>query len=355
MRITRRAIPMLIGLSVLLATVWIGYRSVHANLYQGPMRWAIFRGDHARLEKLLREAGLPATPGQKEGSLLHLAVLRQNTRAVRLLLEHGADARAPYQGRSILVQALSVRPDPEMIRLLLDHGADCNGTVRTSSTIPKAHAPGTERVLLTNGPMPEVIPEVLTAAAGIRNLEILRLLLDRGASMEGGLGDGPLFVAINGDWEEGIRHLAERGVNINARLRGSPALVYAARIRRENAGKALLAAGAEVDALSPEGRSVLMEAARAGSLALVRLLLQHGARIDLRDRAGLTALDHGVRELERQKASLEELLRKPERKGKVTPSMLEDRRRWLRLDERRDLVRLLREAQKRRPQPAGQP
>ncbi|KAI5840445.1 ankyrin repeat-containing domain protein [Morchella snyderi] len=72
----------------------------------------------------------------------------------------------------------------------------------------------------------------------------------------------------------------------------------------EGVVRALLGAGADVDAADARGRTVLHEAVWGGDVAMVRLLVRCGARGDLKDREGNTAVGmarcggcRGVREL----------------------------------------------------------
>jgi ankyrin repeat protein len=64
----------------------------------------------------------------------------------------------------------------------------------------------------------------------------------------------------------------------------------AARNRKVDAAKALLAAGPDVDAVDWEGYTALMFAAISGQLDLVLALLAHGADVNVKNKVGGSAL-----------------------------------------------------------------
>src|SRR5688500_15886525 len=55
--------------------------------------------------------------------------------------------------------------------------------------------------------------------------------------------------------------------------------------------RALLLAGAHIDALDRYNQTALMHAAHRGDLGLVTLLIQHGANLEVRAKHRLSALD----------------------------------------------------------------
>lgn len=322
---------------------------MNAKMYHAPMRYAIFNGDNARLQALLNKGALPNGPNAGEEELLYLAVGRRNPAAVRSLLKRGADARGHHGGRSMLEQALLSREaEIEIVRMLLDHGADPNQTVRTTSERSDLGNASEPRMMLTHAPMPPVMPVVVTGAVGARNPEILKLVLDRGARVTGELGDGPLVTAINGNKGDAIRLLVARGANPNARLNEVPILSYACGISREEAALALMEMKADVNAADPAGVTPLMKAAaRARDPELVRQLLRHGAWPEVRDRAGLNALAHAEQELKLRTERVEDGLKQLAKREKITPERRARLRQHSALDERREIIRLLRNVEKK--------
>jgi ankyrin repeat protein len=76
---------------------------------------------------------------------------------------------------------------------------------------------------------------------------------------------------------------------------GSTTVDIRARFRNEarciEAGKLLLAAGANIDAVRDNGQTALHGAALWGWSEFVKFLASKGAKLDIKDRGGSTALD----------------------------------------------------------------
>ena len=53
-------------------------------------------------------------------------------------------------------------------------------------------------------------------------------------------------------------------------------------------------AGADIDATTNDGVTPLIEAARHGAIDTLKLLLDRSAKINVTDKAGLTALDYAI-------------------------------------------------------------
>jgi len=77
---------------------------------------------------------------------------------------------------------------------------------------------------------------------------------------------------------------------------GSTALHWAALANRPDVARAVLAAGAAVDARDKDSRTPLILAVRLNNVAVVEALLQGGAPLRSRDKEGFTALLYAVRE-----------------------------------------------------------
>jgi ankyrin repeat protein len=101
------------------------------------------------------------------------------------------------------------------------------------------------------------------------DIDIMKALLDHGADPSRALANGTttLGVALTG--------------------RGAPTTPDAPMFQ---AVKLLLDRGANVNAASPNGSTLLHESVNRGA-AFVRMLVEHGARLDLKDASGRTPLD----------------------------------------------------------------
>ena len=148
------------------------------------MMEALRRGDRTAFEKLLRENPKSAKSQGAGGSTpLMYAALYGDARAVGLLLDKGADPNTKNDaGATALLWAVD---EPEATRLLLEHGADPNVRSADGLTpllLAAAHLGSGDvvKLLLDHGAKLEGQP-VLTRAAAAGDEAVMRMLIDRGA------------------------------------------------------------------------------------------------------------------------------------------------------------------------------
>ncbi len=146
----------------------------------------------------------------------------------------------------------------------------------------------------------------LVRAARNGNLEIVRLLIERGATVDIGKENGdrtPLLEAAGQGHVDVVKFLLSKGADVNARGKGLTPLLLACAWGQLPAGPPgdktttihiLLENGADVNAQDESwlktGRTPLMYAVMQGNAALVQTLLGKGARLDLKNKDGDTAL-----------------------------------------------------------------
>ena len=149
---------------------------------------ALRRGDRTAFEKLLRESPTSARGQGSGGSTpLMYAALYKDARSVGLLLDKGADPNNKNDsGATALLWAVD---EPETTRLLLEHGADPN--VRSA----------------------DGLTPLLLAAARLGSGDVVKLLLDHGAKLE---GEPVLARAATAGDEVVMRMLIERGADKKA-------------------------------------------------------------------------------------------------------------------------------------------
>ncbi|MFL6719631.1 MAG: ankyrin repeat domain-containing protein [Burkholderiaceae bacterium] len=163
-------------------------------------------------------------------------------------------------------------------------------------------------------------------AVKLDNVNLVRSLLQRGFdpnTVEEERGETGLMIALREDANKVLELLLSmKNVDLNARARnGDSALMIAAYKGRFDAVKSLLDKGAEpnqtgwaalhyaaavgnnqivqllldhyayIDAESPNQTTPIMMAARGGHILTVKLLLDEGADLTLKNGAGMTALD----------------------------------------------------------------
>ncbi len=134
------------------------------------------------------------------------------------------------------------------------------------------------------------LPRPDTASA----LDMVRLLLDKGASPNARDGDGRTALAVAADQGdlEVVKLLLDRGAEVNARdYEGTTPLMIAALRGDPNMVELLLDKGADLHAMTKNGRNALAEAAAHYRLDIVRLLKARGAKLTLPMAAALGDAD----------------------------------------------------------------
>lgn len=123
-----------------------------------------------------------------------------------------------------------------------------------------------------------------------RLLRFIDRIPDLGVAVDD-IGGALLCAAIKFSELSAVRELLARGVPANATTNqyGWPVLVSACHRADRPIIEALLAAGAEVDARTPDGQTGLMRAASEGDRQIIDRLLERGADPGLTDAAGKTA------------------------------------------------------------------
>jgi ankyrin repeat protein len=278
--------------------------------------------------KALLDAGADANLANPEGERPLMVVARTgNVEAAALLLKAGADvnAKEEWGGQSALMWA-AAQSQPEMVKLLVASGADVNarGVVRQwerkviAEPRPKDMNRGgftpllyaaregcidCARHLLAGGADPDLPdPERVTALnLALTNLhfDFAAFMLSAGADVDKWdlFGRTPLYMATdvntlptqgNGamqyipslDTHRGVDIVAmllEKGANPNIQLKRRPPYL---NVPQDRGGDTILSVGA----------TPLLRAARAGDAEVVRLLLEHGALVDLAGVYGVTPL-----------------------------------------------------------------
>ena len=127
---------------------------------------------------------------------------------------------------------------------------------------------------------------------GLRHVEVIKILLEGGASLKGGSEDDQpmIFYAARNETPEIMKLIIEAGADVNARHKGDMPLIHATNIEIM---KVLLVAGADVTAKGETGRTPLHLFARSWNEhqpEVLKLLLESGADVDARDGDGCTPL-----------------------------------------------------------------
>src|SRR5215813_1622249 len=252
---------------------------------------AIEKGDQARVTTLLTQGANVNAKGIND-TALETALFNQQVEIARLLLAKGAKIEAG----DLAEAAHGAQGDKEkaltLVKLLLSY------------LDKEAVAQGKPRADLQNDG-----PTALRDAALAGNLEVLQLLLDRGAAVNGKdkNGEGVLIQTVRHDQFEPVEMLLNAGADVKAAdEHGMTVLMNAARADfRSDVGtrlrllKLLMTHGADVRSKDEDGRtalhySVVQYMSESGGFKakseIVRLLLENGADVNAPDKRGNTAL-----------------------------------------------------------------
>ncbi|MDP1928132.1 MAG: ankyrin repeat domain-containing protein [Thiobacillus sp.] len=246
------------------------------NRYGNPIiHHAVSGGNPELVELLISKGAVVNAKGQFDRVALHYA----NKKGIaKILLSHGATVDAPTNyGETPLhwaasgVNGFGKQVDlVEFADVLISHGADVNkktGEGRSYKT-------------------------PLNYAAESNNLPVAKLLIARGADVEGG-GSSPLSSAgVNGDFVEIAQLLVENGAKVNTPSpTGWYPLMTAAGRGNIKVTNYLLARGADPNAADRAGFTALYSAAGSDyGLSTAAALLSHGAKPNAKNMHGGTAL-----------------------------------------------------------------
>ncbi|KAF7960332.1 hypothetical protein EAE96_000018 [Botrytis aclada] len=280
-----------------------------------PLKAAARKGN-VEVVELLLSLGADVNHCKDYGTALQSAASAGHIEVCRILLQHGALVnevpkglagmhKSPLQGAADNNNITNTNSDDiELLGLLLDHGADINmqdrrhGTaladaVRVHGQVNDGKSCIDPRILflLENGADVNAgCPLVMAASNG--NLELIKLLLGRGASINSwDDSNGNALTAAAGSCKRSgrllnsIKLLLERGADVNGYnhsghyLHSGTALQQAAHWRDMEMVNLLLSHGADIDLGAGQSGGALHEAASKGHLEICRMFIDLGANL----------------------------------------------------------------------------
>ncbi len=289
-----------------------------------PLSLACINGDAAMIEKLLK-AGADANAAGNEGETPLMTVAHTgNVDAAKVLLAHGAkvDAREDWHGETALMWA-AAQKHPAMVKELIAAGADVNAMSTVVKWERQTTAEPREKWLPPGG----FTPLMFAAREGC--VACLPILAEAGANLNQADPDGitPIVNAIINGHYDVARFLLDKGADPNLADKTGRAALYAAvdahtmpasnrpspnesdnEIGSLDLVKAIVAHGGLVntqlkaqqpyrtkvdrgnDTMLTTGTTPLIRAAKAGDTAVIALLLEKGADVNLVTRNGINPI-----------------------------------------------------------------
>ena len=268
--------------------------------------WAKWH-DPMPLEKLLKHLGDPKGVDLAGATPLINAALDLRSDAVKVLLEKGADVNTKAMDGMSALGISAGRDDLETTRLLLAARADVHARTKIDGFTPLllaaqfAHEEKTTAMLLEAG---ADIREVSTSgrsalflAAEAGNAATVRLLLQNRALIDAGppSGETPLCAACANSNLECATILLEHGAEPNAiGIAGTP-LTLAAKWGSADCLSLLLKKGAKIDLQNKVGETALIVAVSGNHPQCVYKLLEAGADRKIKANNGETAKDRAIK------------------------------------------------------------
>lgn len=211
---------------------------------------------------------------------------------IALLLERGADPNAPIKSRQ--GTPLHTTADPAVAALLIAYGADVNASNEYGATpLHTAKSAGVFALLLGSGADINAVDDngatVLLTSVGLGEVKLVETLLERGMAVDfsGSEGVELLYAAAGTDNDKGaetVKLLLDRGVAVNDRAftqygSGTP-LQIAAMSDNVAVVRLLLDHGADANVTGNDSWTLLHHALNSRNAELVETLLEHGADVN---------------------------------------------------------------------------
>lgn len=263
------------------------------------------KGDIAII-KLFIDAGADVNYSRRYGETpLMIASEKGNIEVTKLLLARGAEVNSEGPlGITSLIFAIK-NNHSEIVRLLLENGANPNKGYEEFI--------GDDETLGSNA----LESAVGKFAQGKGNINIIKLLLEKGATIDSGIlglsisqtnkekqniliklllengadKDMVLSSAVGGDSVDIVKMVISQGVDINKKSDGGYSPLMKASVNGYHGMvKLLLDNGADIHAVNDSGETVLMMGAFKGNSEVVKVFLEKDIDIEAKDNNGKTAL-----------------------------------------------------------------
>jgi ankyrin repeat protein len=212
------------------------------------LHWAVHQDDLAIADLLIRAGARVSLANDLGATPLHLACTNRSVSMVERLLAAGADANARLLNGETVLMTCARGGEARAVKALLRAGADANAAEREHHQTALMWAVAERH--------PDVVQALIDARADIRARSLVydQTVVDEQTQRAG---------------REELNYTVKRG--------GATPLLFAARVGDAGSARLLLQAGADANDAQPDGVGALVLAAHSGHGDVAALLLEHRA------------------------------------------------------------------------------
>ena len=242
-------------------------------MYEEELFKAVKNNDIEKVKKLVEYGTDINDKNYKDETALFIALEKGYLEIVKYLVENGTDVNAKCHAKTALIIALQ-NGYLEIVKYLVEHVADINAKDFCNSS-------------------------ALISAAVYNHLEIVKYFIEeKEMDINHAYGNGwtVLMTACDNGHLNIVKYLIEHGANINAKTNhGSTVLMeasYGSRFANLETVKYLVEEkGMDINHADDKGWTALTCSITGKSFGIFKYLVEHGANINVKDKYGKTVLD----------------------------------------------------------------
>jgi ankyrin repeat protein len=282
---------------------WVKYKlefeKKHEGCYISPLYVAAFLNFTPAMKIIwVKDQTQLNVPGGQRGTPLAVACLRGCESAFDLLVSWGADPNIKAGNCGVAITAALYGGQKRIVKALLEKRVNLNIPTPTGET-PLFVAAGQEdpeivRLLIEAGAALDGTDQFtpLRIASALGHIEVVKVLLDKRASID--LIDNgytPLHAAILRGHYSIVELLLQKGANPNiSNNNGDSPLHTAVNDVHHKIVEFLLEKGANINASNKDEERPLHHASHRGHIDIIRTLVERGAHLDVQDSDGDTPI-----------------------------------------------------------------